>query len=109
MNILVSATRLSSGECLKFVQVALLYKLDVIYSKFISNDVSVPSAENIEKADIRNFDYWLKKLSSALKPYGCKVFSVSIQKSSGFFNRSVVKFLSILILSSCSIKVNLAC
>ena len=35
------------GECLKFLQVALLYKLDIIYSKSISNDVSVPSAEKI--------------------------------------------------------------
>ena len=44
---LVSAMRLSSGECLKLAQVALLYKLDVIYSKSISNDLSVPSAEKI--------------------------------------------------------------
>ena len=44
--------RLSSGECLKFVQVALLYKLDVIYSKSISNDVSVPSAEKITLVDM---------------------------------------------------------
>ena len=49
---LVSAMRLSSGECLKFVQVALLYKLDVIYSKSISNDVSVPSAEKITLVDM---------------------------------------------------------
>ena len=40
--------RLSSGEYLKFVQIPLLYKLDVIYSKSISNDVSVPSAEKIK-------------------------------------------------------------
>ena len=107
--------RLSSGECLKFVQIALLYKLDVIYPKSISNDVSIPSAEKITLVDMypesryKDFYYWLGKLSAAFKPYECKVFSVSIQKSSRFFNRSVVKSLSILILSSCSIKVNLAC
>ena len=39
--------KLSSGECLKFVQTALLYKLDVIYLKSIYNEVSVPSAEKI--------------------------------------------------------------
>ena len=55
------------------------------------------------------FDYWLEKLSSGFKPYECKVFSVSIQKSSRFFNRSVDKSLSIFILSSCLIKVNLEC
>lgn len=37
-----------NGECLKFAQqVGLLYKLDVIYLKSISNDVSNPSAEEI--------------------------------------------------------------
>ena len=53
---LVSAMRLVSGECLKFVQVALLGKLDVIYS--ISNDVSVLSAENrrhVPKKQIQGF------------------------------------------------------
>ena len=44
--------RLSSGECLKFVQVVLLYKLDVIYSKAISNEVSDPYAEKIMLADV---------------------------------------------------------
>ena len=44
--------RLPSGECLKFVPVALLHKLDVIYSKSISNDVSVPSAEKITLVDM---------------------------------------------------------
>ena len=44
--------RLFSGECLKFVQIALLYKLDVIYSKSISNDVSVPSAKKITLVDM---------------------------------------------------------
>ena len=39
--------KLSSGECLKFVQTALLYKLDVIYLKSIYNEVSVPSDEKI--------------------------------------------------------------
>ena len=35
-----------NGECLKFAQqVGLLYKLDVIYLKSISNEVSNPSAE----------------------------------------------------------------
>ena len=104
--------RLSSGECLKFAQVAFLYKLDVVYLKSIFNDVSIPSAEKITLVDMyrkRIFDYWLGKLSSALKPYGCKVFNVSMQKSSRFFNRSVAKSLSILILSSCLIKINLAC
>ena len=104
-------------RCLKFEQVALLYKLDVIYSKSIFNDVSVPSAEKIttctwtctEKADLLSFNYWLEKLSKTFKSYGCKVFSVSIQKSSRFFNRSLAKFLSIFILSNCIVKVNLAC
>ena len=41
-----------SGECLKFAQVALLFKLDVIYSKSMSNDVSVPSAEKIMLVDM---------------------------------------------------------
>ena len=49
---LVSAMRLSSGECLKFVQFALLYKLDVTYSKSMSSDVSVPSAEKITLVDM---------------------------------------------------------
>ena len=49
---LVSAMRLSSGESLKFTQVPLLYKLDVIYLKSISNDVSVPSAEKITLVDM---------------------------------------------------------
>ena len=49
---LVSVMRLSSGECLKFVQVALLYKLDVIYLKSISSDVSVASAEKITLVDM---------------------------------------------------------
>ena len=49
---LVSAMRLTSGECLIFVQFALLYKLDVIYSKSITNDVSVPSAEKITLVDM---------------------------------------------------------
>ena len=44
---LVSGMRLSSGECLKFSQVALLHKLDDMYLKSISNDVSVPSTEKI--------------------------------------------------------------
>ena len=45
--------RLSSGgESLKFTQVPLLYKLDVIYLKSISNDVSVPSAEKITLVDV---------------------------------------------------------
>ena len=49
---LVSATRLSSGECLKFVQIALLYKLDITYLKCISNEVRVPSAEKITLVDM---------------------------------------------------------
>ena len=44
---LVLAMRLSSGECLKFTQIALLYKLDVKYLKSVSNEVSVPSTEKI--------------------------------------------------------------
>ena len=47
-----SAMRLSSGKRLKFVQIALLYKLDVIYSKSISSDVSVPAAEKITLVDM---------------------------------------------------------
>ena len=76
---LVSAMRISSGKCLKFVQIALLYKLDVIYLKSISNEVSVPSSEKItlvdmyQKSRYRIFYNWLGKLSSAFKPYGCKV------------------------------------
>ena len=54
---------LSSVECLKFVQVALLYKLDAIYSKSIFNDVSVPSTEKIMFVDMyrksRYKDFWL--------------------------------------------------
>ena len=94
---------LSLGECFKFVQVVLLYKLDVTYLKYISYEVSVPSADKImlvdmyQKGDIRLFDYWLEKLSSAFKPHECKVFSFTIEKSSRFFNRSVAKSLSILI------------
>ena len=49
---LVSAMSLSSGECLKFTQVALLYKLGVIYLKSISSDASVPSAEKITLVDM---------------------------------------------------------
>ena len=49
---LVSAMRLFSGESLKFAQVALLYKLDIIYLKSISNDVSIPSAEKITLVDM---------------------------------------------------------
>ena len=60
---LFSAMRLSTGECLKFVQDELLHKLDVKYSKYISNDVSVPSAEKITLMDIywncRYKDFWL--------------------------------------------------
>lgn len=42
-----------NGECLKFAQqVGLLYKLDVIYLKSISNDVSNPSAEKIMQVDM---------------------------------------------------------
>ena len=41
-----------SGERLKFVQIAFLYKLDVIYLKSISNKVSVPSAEKITLLDM---------------------------------------------------------
>ena len=44
---LVSAMRLSSKECLKFAQVPLLNKLDVIYLQSLSNEVSVPSAKKI--------------------------------------------------------------
>ena len=79
---LVSAMRLFSGDCLKFAQVALLYKLDVMYLKSISNDVSVPSAEKItlvdryRKSRYKDFLLLVGKLSSAFKPYGCKVFSV---------------------------------
>ena len=51
----------------------------------------------------------MEKLTSAFKPCECKSFSVSTQKYSCFFNRSVAKSLSIFILSSCSFKVNLAC
>ena len=54
---------LSSVECLKFVQVALLYKLDAIYLKSIFNDVSVPSTEKIMFVDMyrksRYKDFWL--------------------------------------------------
>ena len=91
------------------------YKLNVIYLKSISNDVSFQSAEKVrfvdryQKTNIRIFDYWLEKLSSAFKPYGWKFFSISIQKSSCFCNRSVAQSLSIFILSSCSVKVNLLC
>ena len=52
-----------SGERLKFVQIAFLYKLDVIYLKSISNKVSVPSAEKITLLDMyqkgRHKDFWL--------------------------------------------------
>ena len=48
----VSAMRLFSGECLRFVQVALLCKLDVIYSKSIINDISVASADKIALVDM---------------------------------------------------------
>ena len=44
---LVSSLRLSSGDCLKFVQVALLFKQDVIHLKSISNAGSNQSAEKI--------------------------------------------------------------
>ena len=44
---LVSAMRLFSGEFLKFVQIALLYKLGVIYLKDISSELSVPSTKKI--------------------------------------------------------------
>ena len=54
---------LPSVECLKFVQVALLYKLDAIYLKSIFNDVSVPSTEKIMFVDMyrksRYKDFWL--------------------------------------------------
>ena len=79
--------RLSSGDCLKFVQVALLYKLDVIYSKSISNDVvSVPSTGKITLMDMyresryKDFCLLVEKIELSFKPYGCKVFSVSLQK-----------------------------
>ena len=63
------SVRLPSGECLK------LCKLDVIYSKSIPNDASVPYAGKITLVDMhwesghKNFDYSLGKLSSAFKPY----------------------------------------
>ena len=41
-----------SRERLKFVQIAFLYKLEVIYLKSISNKVSVPSAEKITLLDM---------------------------------------------------------
>ena len=44
--------RLSLGECLKFVQIALLYKLDVVYLISISIKVSVPSAEKMTLVDV---------------------------------------------------------
>ena len=43
-----------SGERLKFVHIAFLYKLDVIYSKSIPNKVSVPSAENENSQTLSN-------------------------------------------------------
>ena len=43
---------LSSGECLKFVQAALVYKLEVIYSA-----VKITLVETYQKTDIRIFDY----------------------------------------------------
>ena len=49
---LVSAMTLPSEECLKFAQVALLYKLDVIYSNYIFSDICVPSAEKITLVDM---------------------------------------------------------
>ena len=44
--------RLSLGQSLKCIQVALLYKLEAIYSGSISIDVSVPSAEKITLVDM---------------------------------------------------------
>ena len=61
-----------------------------------------------QKAGIRIFSHWLENLSPAIKLYRCKVFSFSI-KSSCFFQWGVAKSLSMSILSSCLIKVNLAC
>ena len=44
--------RLSSGDCLKFVEVTLLYKLDFVYLKSMSNEVSDPPAEKITLVDM---------------------------------------------------------
>ena len=43
--------RLSLEECFKFVQVVLLYKLDIIYLEPVSNEVSDPSVEMIWSVD----------------------------------------------------------
>ena len=65
--------KLSSGECSKFVQVALPCKLDVIYLKSISHKVSDHISGNVPKSRCSIFDYRLGKLSSAFKPYGYKI------------------------------------
>ena len=65
-----------------YICIYIYIYIDVIYSKSITSDVSVPSAEKITLVDMyrksRIFYYWLEKLSSAFKSYGCKVFSVYI-------------------------------
>ena len=44
--------RLSLGQSFKCVQIVLLYKLGVLYSRPISIDVSVPSARKITLVDL---------------------------------------------------------
>ena len=55
--------RLSSRECLKFVEFKLLCKQDVICLKSISNEVRDPSVEKITLVDIyqkrRYKDGWM--------------------------------------------------
>lgn len=94
----------SSGECLKFgfkfVQVALLYKLDIIYLKSISREYAIHLLTKshlntwIKKADKRILDYCLRKLSSVFKRNRWEVFSFCIQKLSWFFYLSVAKSIS---------------
>ena len=55
--------RLSSKECLKFVEFKLLCKSDVICLKYISNEVRDPSVERIMLVDMyqkrRYKDGWM--------------------------------------------------
>ena len=112
---LVAAISLSSEESFKFVQDALLINwtwcIWSLYPMTWAFNLLRKSGlwAGTKKANIRIFNYWLEKLSSVFKPYWWKFFSISIQKSSRFCNRGVAKSLSIFILSSCSVKVNLLC
>ena len=64
---LVLAMRLSSGKCLKFLQIELLYKLDVIYLKSKLNEASVPSVVNMyQKSRYKDFFLLVEKIELSI-------------------------------------------